>query len=263
MSLLDSIIQHKRGELEEKKRQVDLSALKGCRAYAAGTVSLVKALTDRRPAVIAEIKKASPSKDVIREEFQPGLIARQYAEGGAAGISVLTDHSYFRGRLEYIGEVKEQVDLPVLRKDFIIDPYQIHESRAAGADAVLLIAAVLEPELLFDLKELAKELGMDALVEVHTEEELQSLSGHSLELIGINNRDLATFETDLGVSMRLARHVPDGAVVVSESGISRPEDLQTLMEHGIQAMLIGEYFMRSAHPGKALHQLISEVTVEG
>jgi indole-3-glycerol phosphate synthase len=262
MSLLNAIVEHKRLEVEEKKREMDLSALRATPAYSAETISLAGALKSRKPAVIAEIKKASPSKDVIREDFQPGNIARQYAEGGAAAISVLTDYSYFRGKLEYLGEVKEQVDVPILRKDFILDPYQIHESRAAGADAVLLIAAVLEPELLIELKELAKELGMDSLVEVHTEEELLSLSHYPLEIIGINNRDLATFETDLGVSTRLVRHVPDGAVVVSESGISKPEDLQRLLHHGIHAVLIGEYFMRSPNPGSALNQLISEVVVE-
>ncbi len=263
MSLLDSIIEHKRQEVEEKKREVDPGSFRDSPAYSARTLSLVSALRSRKPAIIAEIKKASPSKSVIREEFQPESIAKQYAEGGAAGISVLTDYSYFRGKLEYIEQVKKVVDLPILRKDFILDPYQIHESRAAGADAVLLIAAVLESDLLIELKELATELGMETLVEVHTEEELSSLSQHSFDIIGINNRDLATFETDLDVSIQLAKYVPDGAVVVSESGISRPEDLQKLMNHGIHAMLIGEYFMRSADPGLVLSQLLSEVVVEG
>ncbi|MGB6649517.1 MAG: indole-3-glycerol phosphate synthase TrpC [Bacteroidota bacterium] len=263
MSLLDSIVEHKRQEVEEKKREVDLGSFRDSPAYAARTLSLVSALRSRRPAIIAEIKKASPSKHVIREEFQPESIAKQYAGGGAAAISVLTDHSYFRGNLEYIKQVKKVVDLPILRKDFILDPYQIHESKAAGADAVLLIAAILTPDLLIELKELATELGMESLVEVHTEDELSSLSQYSFDIIGINNRDLATFETDLDVSIRLVKHVPDGAVVVSESGISRPEDLQKLMNHGIHAMLIGEYFMRSADPGMALSQLLSEVVVDG
>ncbi|MCK5571311.1 MAG: indole-3-glycerol-phosphate synthase, partial [Bacteroidetes bacterium] len=144
----------------------------------------------------------------------------------------------------------------------VIDPYQVHESKAAGADAILLIAAVMEPSRLIELKELASEIGLESLVEVHTEEEMVSLSSHSLELIGINNRDLATFETDLAVSIQLVKHVPNGTVVVSESGISKPADLQKLMNHGIHAVLIGEHFMRSANPGVALSRLIAESGAE-
>jgi len=262
MSLLDAIVEHKLQEVESRKREVDLPALRESPAYRAETFSLVSALKEKKPAVIAEIKKASPSRDLIREEFRPEIIAKQYAEGGAAAISVLTDYSYFRGKLEYVGQVRKLVDLPILRKDFILDPYQVHESRAAGADAILLIAAVLEPDRLIELKELATELGMESLVEVHTEDELSSLSHHSFDIIGINNRDLATFETDLDVSVRLLPRVPGGALVVSESGISKPEDLRKLMQHGIGAVLIGEYFMRSADPGAALSRLLSQVVEE-
>jgi indole-3-glycerol phosphate synthase len=262
MSLLNSILEHKRGEVEERKKEVELSSLKEDPRYNSNGYSLVQSLKSNKLAVIAEIKKASPSRDVIREEFQPDAIARQYVEGGAAALSVLTDFSYFRGKLEYISQIREFVRLPILRKDFVIDPFQLHESKAAGADAILLIAAVMEPSRLIELKELAGEIGLETLVEVHTEEEMASLSSYSFELIGINNRDLATFETDLDVSIQLVKHVPKGTVVVSESGISTPADIQKLMNHGIHAVLIGEHFMRSANPGVALSRLITDSGAE-
>jgi len=261
MSYLASILEHKRGELEQSKRQEPLERLRERPAYAAPTRSFSGALWSSSPAIIAEIKKASPSRDVIRPQFDPLAIARQYAKGGAAALSVLTDYSYFRGKLEYIEQVKGVVSLPVLRKDFIVDPYQVHEARAWGADAILLIAAALEPTKLEDLRNLAGDLGLESLVEVHSEEEIEALDLSSIRIIGINNRDLSTFATDLGTSTRLRALIPPEILVVSESGITSGAQLKELMGSGLGAFLIGEHFMRAADPGEALRQILREAEV--
>jgi indole-3-glycerol phosphate synthase len=196
-------------------------------------------------ALIAEVKKASPSAGVIREDFVPRLIARAYREGGARCLSVLTDEEFFQGSLTYLAEAREAVDLPVLRKDFILDELQVLEARAWGADCVLLIVAALEQEELADLQKQARDLGMDALVEVHTREELEVALSVEADLIGINNRDLRTFEVRLETSHELAAEVPDEAVIVAESGIKSREDVERLKESGVDAILVGESLMRS------------------
>jgi indole-3-glycerol phosphate synthase len=261
MNYLTSILNHKRGEIEESRKREPLERLKDCPEYTAPTRSFSGSLWSNSPAIIAEIKKASPSRDVIRPEFDPVAIARQYAGAGAAALSVLTDYSYFRGTLEYLEQVKAVVPLPVLRKDFILDPYQVHESRARGADAILLIAAALEPAELRDLGALARELGLESLVEVHSQEEIEALEFPSIQMIGINNRDLSTFATDLGITVRLRPLIPPEILVVSESGITSGAQLKGLMDLGIGAFLIGEAFMRAADPGQALRQILREAEV--
>jgi indole-3-glycerol phosphate synthase len=222
-------------------------------------LSLRNALLAKPFGIIAEIKKASPSKGVIRPDFDPADIARRYSEAGATALSVLTDEKFFQGTLDYIGLAKSVSALPVLRKDFVIDAYQLFESRAAGADAVLLIAAALDASLLRDLREESRSLGMDVLLEVHSEEELQAALTVKPEVLGINNRDLHTFNVDFVTTLRLAPQAPPGAVVVSESGISTGADVQRLKLAGCRGALIGEWFMRQRDPGQALRILLQSM----
>lgn len=221
--------------------------------------SLERSLRGKQLAVIAEIKKASPSKGVISERFDPSEIAREYAHAGASALSVLTDAQFFQGDLRFIQGMRDFVQVPILRKDFIIDPYQLYESKAYGADAVLLIAAALQPGELTGLLMEADRLGLESLVEVHSEEEIESLDFSRVRVVGINNRDLLTFETDVNTSFRLRRLVPKEIVVVSESGISSHSQIDRLVRQGIHAVLIGEAFMRAESPGKALADLIAHV----
>jgi indole-3-glycerol phosphate synthase len=209
------------------------------------------------PAIIAEIKRRSPSKGVIRADFEPVGLARDYLRGGAAALSVLTDEHFFGGRLEFLHSVREAVDLPLLRKDFVIDPYQIDEARVAGADAVLLIVAALAPDVLKQLHERARGLSLDVLVEVHDEPELEIALGVGARLIGVNNRDLRTFEVDLGTTERLAGALPPGAdvLLVAESGIAGPEEIERLTGAGAGAFLVGESLMRETDVGLALEKL--------
>ncbi|WP_448872556.1 indole-3-glycerol phosphate synthase TrpC [Desulfobulbus propionicus] len=207
-------------------------------------------------AIIAEAKKASPSKGVIQPDFDPVRIARSYKQGGAHCLSVLTDVDFFQGALDYIPLVRETVDLPVLRKDFIIDPLQIEEARAVGADAVLLIAAILEADRLREFRLLAESLGMDALVEVHDEQELDSALRAESRLIGINNRNLNDFTVNLETTFRLKKKIPAGIPVVSESGISTVEDMRRLKEAGITAALIGESLMRAGRQDQLLREFL-------
>ncbi len=209
--------------------------------------------------IIAEIKRASPSKGVIRAGAAPAEIARAYQAGGAAAISVLTEEDYFRGSLDDLRRVRAATGLPVLRKDFIFDEFQIYEAAAAGADALLLIAAALDDETLARLRRITEdELEMDALVEVHTVEDMRRARACGATLIGVNNRDLRTFEVSLETSVKLAAHAPPGAVLVSESGLTRASDLKHLQAHGYTGFLIGETLMRAAEPAQALRALLGE-----
>ena len=208
-------------------------------------------------AIIAEAKKASPSKGIIQPDFDPVRIAKRYKAGGAQAMSVLTDVDFFQGSIEYIALVREAVDLPVLRKEFIIDEIQVREARLYGADAILLIAAILDIQQMRDFRHLAEELGMDVLVEVHDENELEGAIAAGSRLIGINNRNLNDFSVDLNTTFRLQRLIPSDIPIVSESGIKTRDDIIRLREAGIAAALIGESLMRSTDQEKLLHEFMS------
>ena len=220
-----------------------------------------KALRDRvnagQSAVIAEIKKASPSKGVLREDFDPVAIARSYQAGGASCLSVLTDVDFFQGADAYLQQARAACTLPVLRKDFVLDPYQVYEARALGADCILLIVAALEDELLVELLQLTVELGMDALVEVHDGSEMQRALATSAPLIGVNNRDLRTFHTSLNTTIELLPGFPPDRLLVTESGIHSREDVQLMRDNGVHAFLIGEAFMKAEDPGGRLAEVFA------
>jgi len=217
--------------------------------------ALEEKITQGKPAVIAEIKKASPSKGVIRENFNPVEIASSYAAHGAACLSVLTDVKFFQGSYDYLRQARAACSLPVLRKDFMIDPYQIVHARALGADCILLIVAALSPQQLREFESVATELGMDVLVEVHDRAELDVALELNTSLIGINNRNLRTFETSLQTTLDLLPAIPEGKRVITESGILAPEDVKQMRDHDVHAFLVGEAFMRAPEPGAALHDL--------
>ena len=207
-------------------------------------------------AIIAEIKKASPSKGLIREDFDPKKIAEEYETNGATCLSILTDEPFFQGKLEYLATVRNSSELPILRKDFIIDPYQIYETKAYGGDCILLIVAALDIMQLKDFSQLARELDLDILVEVHSEKELTGALSISPTLVGINNRDLTTFEVDKNLSLKLSKKIPRDITVVSESGINSKEDILSSKEQGIHSFLIGESLMREPSPGEALKKIL-------
>jgi len=219
--------------------------------------ALENAIAAGRAGVIAEIKKASPSKGVIRPDFNPAAIAGSYAGHGAACLSVLTDVKFFQGSHDFLRQARAACSLPVLRKDFIIDPFQVVESRALGADCILLIVAALKPAQLRDMEALAHQLGMDVLVEVHDARELDIALQLNTPLLGINNRNLRTFEVSLQNTLDLLPRIPDGKRVITESGIVTPEDVQTLRARGVDAFLVGETFMRATEPGAELQRLFS------
>ncbi len=214
--------------------------------------AMLKKNAENKSAVIAEIKKASPSKGVIREDFVPAEIAMSYQNGGAACLSVLTDVDFFQGSDDYLRQVREACDLPVIRKDFIVEPYQVYEAAAIGADCILLIVAALDPTKLAELNELARSLGLDVLVEVHDEVELELALGLTNKLIGINNRNLHDFQVSLSITYDLLEQIPRDRLVVTESGITTVEDVREMRRHGVNSFLIGESFMRADQPGKKL-----------
>lgn len=219
--------------------------------------ALQKHIALNQPAVIAEIKKASPSKGVMREDFHPAEIAQSYARANAACLSVLTDVDFFQGSDDYLQQARAACELPVLRKDFMIDPYQVYEARALGADCILLIVACLSDLQLNELCGLAHELGMDVLVEVHDAQELERALRLPNKLVGINNRNLRTFETTLDTTLALRQQVPSDYLLVSESGIQTPADVKLLRQHGVHAFLVGEAFMTAEDPGVKLKELFS------
>lgn len=244
--MLKRILDVKVKEVEELKTKVSLEELKAAYYFQKECKKFSKALKNEKISLIAEIKKASPSKGLIRPDFNPVEIAKTYTLEGANAISVLTDRQFFQGNIEYIKAVREVTDLPILRKDFIIDPFQIFEAKAYGADAILLIAAVLQSSKLMEFLSLAEQLGLEALVEIHTEEELKTVMDTPAKIIGINNRNLKTFETDLRTTFNLRQLITNqDIVVVSESGIKTFEDVLQLEAHKIDAMLVGETLMRN------------------
>ncbi len=261
MNILQQIIEHKREEVASRKRSVSLSDFQSMEHYQRKTLSLRDSITTTKPfAIIAEIKRTSPSAGVIRSTISPEQIAESYEANGAAGISVLTDEKYFSGSLNDLLAVRNAVHLPLLRKDFIIDEHQIYEAKAHGADAVLLIASVLEKQHLYDLYSAATELSIECLVELYEEKEIDKLDFDLMKLVGINNRDLKTFTIDLNRTIEMARYISKDVTLVSESGIHKSEDLQRLRDAEIRAALIGEHFMKSEQPGIALKQLLESLS---
>ncbi|HUO43965.1 MAG TPA: indole-3-glycerol phosphate synthase TrpC [Burkholderiales bacterium] len=257
--ILMRIVGVKRREVAAAKATKPLAALEAEIKQAGKTRDFIGALrakiADGEAAVIAEIKKASPSRGVLREQFDPAAIAASYAHHGAACLSVLTDAQFFQGSAGHLQQARASCNLPVLRKDFMIDPYQIYESRALGADCILLIAAVLDDKQLHELETLAHQLHLAVLVEVHDAGELERALQLKTPLIGINNRDLHSFETDLDVTLRLLDDVPTGRIVVTESGITHADDVARMRENEVECFLVGEAFMRAEDPGAELARL--------
>lgn len=258
--ILDDIVAHKRKELAESKNTVPLEVLQKAMAYTPSHTSFINAIRERDFSLIAEIKKASPSAGVIVDDFDPLAIAKTYQSAGATALSILTERKYFQGDLDTLRYVKQQVPLPVLRKDFIFDAYQIFESKIYGADALLLIVSILQKPLLQNLLGLTSMLEMTALVEVHTEKEMELVLGTDAELIGINNRDLKTLKVDLGTTERLISKFPEvrSRVIVAESGIQTSADVARLKNSGVKAILVGESILRSANIPEKIRDLLGE-----
>lgn len=260
--ILKKIIKRKQQEIDERTKTKNLEQVMADAASAKET-SPVRGFVDSmktriaagEAAVIAEIKKASPSKGVMRENLIPAEIAKSYAKGGASCLSILTDVDFFQGSDAYLQEARAACNLPVIRKDFIIDPYQVYEARAMGADCILLIVSVLDNMKLNQLYSLATALGMDVLIEVHDEEELLRSLPLGADLVGINNRNLRTFETSLNTTIELLEQIPDGRIVVTESGIHTAEDVKFMRDNNVNAFLVGEAFMRVDEPGAELNKL--------
>ena len=261
--ILQKIVENKLAELEQQKQILPLGELRQVLADVPPTLDFEKAIRGRACAVIAEIKRSSPSKGRIREDFDPVQIARTYELYGASALSVLTEKKFFEGHHAYVPRIRRAVRLPILRKDFIVDPYQISETRVLGADALLLIARILEVEQLQEFIGLSSELSLASLVEVHDEADLEKAITSGARIVGINNRDLATFRTDLGVSMRLASLIPRGVTRVSESGISTRDDVEQVVSAGFHAILVGESLLRQKDIGKKLRELLGREPEEG
>lgn len=260
-TILKTIVERKWQEVEERSGKTPLTEVRD-RALAEPPARGFVAAMERKiaageAAVIAEIKKASPSKGVIREDFLPAEIATSYEKGGAACLSVLTDVDFFQGADAYLQQARNAVRLPVLRKDFTVDPYQVYEARAIGADCILLIAACLEDGQMRDLNGLATEIGLDVLVEVHDAEELERALVLPNRLIGINNRNLHTFDVQLETTFQLLDSIPDDRIVVTESGIHTTDDVAAMRGHDVHAFLVGEAFMREEEPGRRLLEMFN------
>ncbi len=254
--ILDQILAVKREEVARLKKATPLAQLQGAVDEIPTTRDFRKAISNAPCAVIAEVKRSSPSKGRIRKDFDPLKIAAIYEEHGAQAVSVLTDKQFFEGKGAYLAAIKNAIALPLLRKDFIIDAYQIYESRILGADALLLIAAILEQGQLLEYIQLSEQLGLASLVEVHTKAELGKALAAGAEIIGINNRDLKTFSTDLKRTLELTPMIPKGTIAVAESGISTRKDIELLMAAGVNCFLIGEALMRADDIGRKLEELL-------
>jgi len=259
--ILKKIIFRKMEEIQERCEKVPLRKMKQQAIMAAseptkGFADAMQAKLDiGESAVIAEIKKASPSKGILRDPFYPAEIAKSYQQHGAACLSVLTDKDFFQGSTAYLEEVREAVELPIIRKDFIIDDYQVYESRVMGADCILLIAAAIGDAQLYELTETALTLGMDVLIEVHNEEEMERALRLPLPMIGINNRDLHSFDISLDTTIRMLDMIKDDRIVITESGILTSEDVQKMRDNNVNSFLVGETFMRAENPGEKLAEL--------
>lgn len=259
LDILKKIVARKWEEIAERSARIPLEELRE-RVVEAGPVrgfvaAMERRIRNRQPAVIAEVKKASPSKGVMRASFDPAVIAAEYERGGAACLSVLTDRDFFQGSEDDLRQARAACSLPVIRKDFIIDPYQVYEARVIGADCILLIVACLEDDRMAALAGLAQTLGMDVLVEVHDAAELERALPLGLPLVGVNNRDLRSFETRLETTYELLERMPEGRIVVTESGIHTPADVAAMRERGVNAFLVGEALMRADRPGEKVREL--------
>lgn len=259
--ILQKILQRKVEENTERSHNKDINALRQQILQASPVRGFIRSIKNKisrgEAAVIAEIKKASPSKGVMRENFIPAEIAKSYEKHGAACLSVLTDEDFFQGCEAYLQQAREATSLPVIRKDFIIDPYQVYEARAMGADCILLIVAALEDSVLNELLALSHELGMDVLMEVHDREEMARAINSGAKLIGINNRNLRTFDVSLENTLGMLDMVPDDRILVTESGIHNPQHVKLMRDNDINAFLVGEAFMRVEEPGKKLAELFA------
>lgn len=258
-TILKTIVERKHQEVAERLAITSLADLQRASAEQSACRGFVQAMADKlaagQSAVIAEAKKASPSKGVIRADFDPAAIAQSYQRGGAACLSVLTDRDFFQGSEAYLQQARAACQLPVIRKDFMVDPYQVVEARAIGADCILLIVSCLEDGQMAELDAAAKELGLDVLIEVHNRDELERSLGLGNRLVGINNRNLHTFESSLNNTFDLLPHVPADRIIVTESSIHTLEDVQAMRAKGVDAFLVGEAFMRAEQPGDKLHDL--------
>lgn len=255
--ILDQIVKKRKEQLEHEKNNIPLEEiiyLSHCRTR---DIKDFKSAIDKKNtlSIIAEVKKASPSKGIIRHNFNPTLIAKKYEENGASAISVLTEKYYFKGDKSYLEDIRNSIDLPILRKDFIIDPYQIYESKAIGSDAILLIASILDTDTLMEFLDIANNLGLHCLTEVHNEKELSSALKANSSIIGINNRDLKTFSTDLSTTTLLSKLIPSNLTIVSESGIKNRSHMKTAYDSGANAVLIGETLMKSSDIKKNFEEL--------
>jgi len=259
-NILDDIVEQTRLDIARRKKKVSITDFNSFEAYERNRRDFRAALSaDDEVAIIAEIKKASPSKGEIRSDFNPQKLATSYEKGGAAALSVLTDEPFFKGRLSYLQQASETVQIPILRKDFIVDPYQIEEARAYGADAILLIATIFEGQQLSELHHAADEADLQCLVECYNEEDMKYVDFNQISIIGVNNRDLKAFEVDLHRGVDMLQSCPAHLVKVSESGLGSAKDLYVLYQAGINAALIGEHFMRQEDPGQAVSDMRSRL----
>ncbi len=257
--ILERIVEQTRVDLRKRKSKAAVSDFRSFPLYEPDRRDFWGSLQDENAvSVIAEIKKASPSKGLIRDDFDVRRIAAQYREGGASAISVLTDEPFFKGELKNLELAYQEVDIPLLRKDFIVDPYQIEEARAHGADAILLIVRITDGEQLNELHDAATEAGLQCLVECYDEDDFNRIDFNRVKILGVNNRNLKTFEVELHRGVSLLNKAPGGVVTVSESGMGNTDDMRYLKEHGVNAALIGEFFMRKPHPGDALKELLEK-----
>lgn len=257
--ILKKILQRKREEIAERSQKISLDKMESMARAAMPVRGFINAIEAKikqgKPGIIAEIKKASPSKGVIRENFEPVAIARSYEQHGAACLSILTDRDFFQGHEDFLQQARAATKLPVIRKDFIIDSYQVYEARAINADCILLIVSALDDARLNELLALAHQLGMDVLMEVHDREEMQRAIRSGARLIGINNRNLRTFELSLNTTLDMLAMVPADRLLVTESGILAPQDVKLMRDHNVHAFLVGEAFMKAENPGEKLSEL--------
>ena len=254
--MLNEIVAQKRGEVEQRKKHIPLSRLQERIARQAAPLDFALALKGTHTRLIAEVKRASPSRGVLCPDFHPVDIAQKYAQGGAAAISVLTETNYFEGSIDHLAAIREKIRLPLLRKDFIFDPYQVYESRAYGADALLLIVAILNQKQLEELLSLSHHLGLNCLVETHNRDEVERAVNSQAKIIGINNRDLTTFAIDIDTTRRLLPLIPQGRIAVSESGISSRSDVEKLKGWGVNVILVGEALVAAGDIVAKVRELI-------